>query len=71
MFQTSEFPVTVQPGFLGTARTAVFSHILSNQQDKKVAVMMASLSETSTDSAIVQNKIFLTVAKKSSWIRYE
>ena len=49
----------VLSGFLGAGKTTVLSNILSNRQNKKVAVIVNDMSEINIDSAIIQNEVSL------------
>ena len=54
-----KLPVTVLSGFLGAGKTTVLTHILSNREGKKVAVIVNDMSEINIDQSMVQNDVSL------------
>jgi G3E family GTPase len=46
-------PVTVITGFLGSGKTTLLNHVLSNQQGRKVAVIVNEFGEVSIDGQLI------------------
>lgn len=56
----SPIPVTVLSGFLGAGKTTVLRHILTNRQNRKVAVIVNDMSEINIDSATIKSDVSLS-----------
>ena len=46
-------PVTIITGFLGSGKTTLLNHILQNQQDLKVAVLVNEFGDINIDSQLL------------------
>lgn len=53
--QKSKIPVTILCGFLGSGKTTLLNDILSNHQNRKVAVIVNEFGEVNVDSRLVKH----------------
>ncbi|WP_059103481.1 GTP-binding protein [Shouchella shacheensis] len=60
----NKIPVTVLSGYLGAGKTTILNHLLQNQQELKVAVIVNDMSEINVDANLIEQGGFSRANEK-------
>uniref|UniRef100_UPI0027956433 GTP-binding protein n=1 Tax=Staphylococcus haemolyticus TaxID=1283 RepID=UPI0027956433 len=49
----NKIPVTVLSGYLGVGKTTIMNHVLQNEKNMRVAVIVNDMSEINIDASLI------------------